>query len=344
MVPDPNNQLRQAREAMSSRLYPGTPMGRDELSALVRDWITAQDPKGRLSAFDSNHLGKLERGLVRRPSALVRAALCSILGGSERDLGLVSAKDRERVSQALSGLVKTDSKALAAIADVLASVRRLEDATSAGEVVSTIEAQRSMVEKLARNSQGPVRAEAVGLLSELEQYLGWLSIPLGLWTDSQRHLDRAQSLALQVDDAERLSLALSFAAYWSLRKDDLRSAESLNEAAGRDHRVNIGLRTYNEFQRAEVLAKDGLKTEALQSLSHADELMDRLPDDPDELPSSGYWYVPSFFHGQRAFVLHALGENKEAARIAREAIRSMPESWREAEWAGRRKKLAELDS
>ncbi|MBN9740470.1 transcriptional regulator [Amycolatopsis sp. A1MSW2902] len=240
--------------------------------------------------------------------------------------------------------MRTDSKALQAIAEVLASVRRLEDATSAGEVISTVEAQRSMVERLARNSRGPVRGQAVGLLSELEQYLGWLSIPLDQWKDSERHLDRASSLALESDDPERLSLALSFSAYRNLRQDNLRSAEALNEAAGRDPRVNIGLRTYNEFQRAEVLAKDGLRTEALKSLSHADELADRLPEDPDELPDSGYWYVPSFFHGQRAFVLHALGENKEAARIAREAIRAMPSSWREAEWASRRKKLAELDS
>jgi hypothetical protein len=59
-----NTRLSLAREAMPSRLHPGTAMGRDELAGLVREWITANDPQGRLSAFDSNHLGKLERGLV----------------------------------------------------------------------------------------------------------------------------------------------------------------------------------------------------------------------------------------------------------------------------------------
>ena len=339
-----NDRLRLAREAMPSRLHPGTQMGRDELAALVREWVTANDPQGRLSAFDSNHLGKLERGIVRRPSPIIRAALCAILDASERDLGFVRDKDAERVSQALSGRVHTDRKALAAIGDVLASVRRLEDATSAADVISTVQAQRSMVARLAENSRGDVRAEAVGLLSELEQYLGWLSIPLERWDESRKHLDRASVLALEADDPERLAMALSFNAYRNLRRDNLRSAEALNAAAGRDDRVNIGLRTYTEFQRAEVLARDGLKSEAVRTLNDADKLVNQLPEDSDELPASAYWYVPSFFHGQRAFVLHALGDDKEAARTAREAIAAMPASWRESEWASRRLELTKLDS
>ncbi|WP_244162584.1 XRE family transcriptional regulator [Amycolatopsis regifaucium] len=338
-----NDRLRLAREGMSSRLHPGTSMGRDELAALVRDWITANDPKGRLSAFDSNHLGKLERGIVHRPSPIIRAALCATLDANESDLGFVSSKDAERVSQALSGHVHTDHKALAAIADVLASVRRLEDATSAADVLSTVQAQRSMVTRLADNARGDVRPDAVGLLSELEQYLGWLSIPLERWDDSKRHLDRASVLALEADDPERLAMALSFSAYRNLRRNDLRSAEALNAAAGRDDRVNIGLRTYTEFQRAELLARDGVKREAVKVLSDADRLVNRLPEDSDELPASSYWYVPSFFEGQRAFVLHALGDDKQAARVARDAIAAMPTSWRESEWAERRLKLTELD-
>jgi tetratricopeptide (TPR) repeat protein len=317
-------------------------MGRDELAGLVRNWVERNDPRGRLSAFDGNHLGKLERGQVRRPGPMVRAALCAVLDASEADLGLVPARDADRVAQALSGAVRTDSRALQAIADVLASVRRLEDATGAGQVLGTVQSQRAMVARLAENSRGPVRAEAVGLLSELEQYLGWLSIPLERWDDSRKHLDRASVLALEADDPERLAMALSFGAYRNLRRGDLRTAEALNEAAGRDDRVNAGLRTYTEFQRAEVLAKDGQKSDSLKSLSKADGLVDQLPTNPDSLPASGYWYVPSFFHGQRAFVLYALGDHQAAARTAREAIEALPDDWRDAEWAGRRRALADM--
>ncbi|RJQ79631.1 hypothetical protein D5S19_26350 [Amycolatopsis panacis] len=92
-----------------------------------------------------------------------------------------------------------------------------------------------------------------------------------------------------------------------------------------------------------MLARDGLKTDARQAFASADRLVTQLPDSSDELPASAYWYVPSFFHGQRAFVLHALGDDKHAARVAREAIAAMPAAWREAEWAGRRARLALLD-
>ncbi|MEV6876011.1 XRE family transcriptional regulator [Amycolatopsis sp. NPDC051128] len=344
-MPDlvPNDRLRLAREAMSSRRYPGTPMGRTELAALVAQWIERHDEKGRSHPFDAVHLGKIERGVVKRPGPIIRAALCAVLDASECDLGFLRPPDADRVAQAASGRLATDSAAIDAVAQVLASVRRLEDAAGAAEVLPTVRAQAALATQLADNARGNVRPKAVGLLSELEQYQGWLNIPLQRWDESRRYLDRASVLALEADDPTRLSTALSFAAYRNLRRNDLRSADALNEAAARDDRVNIGLRTYVTFQRAEVLARDGSRTEALARLREADRLSEHLPP-ADELPDSGYWYVPSFFHGQRAFVLHALGDHSGAARLAREAIAMMPESWRDAEWAGRRRALAELES
>ncbi|MFC5112678.1 XRE family transcriptional regulator [Amycolatopsis halotolerans] len=318
------------------------PMSREELAGLVAERIALD--LGKPAPFDANHLGKLERGAVQRPSAIVRAALCSVLDAGESELGFTSHGERERVVAALSGKVATDADALRAIAGVLAGVRRLEDATGAADVLPTVHAQRSMVDRLAQNARGQVRAEAVGLLSELEQYLGWLSIPLDRWSQSRQHLDRAATLALEAGDPDRLSTALSFSAYRNLRRDNLQSAEALNEAAGRDTRVNVGLRTYTKFQRAEVLARDGQSAESRRVLADAERLTEGLPIDPEELPTAGYWYIPSFFLGQRAFVLAALGEKQEAARTAREAIAEMPPAWRTAEWAGRRLKLAELDS
>ncbi|MFC9251223.1 XRE family transcriptional regulator [Amycolatopsis thailandensis] len=341
-TPVPNDQLRFARETMPSRRHPGTEMGRTELAALVAQWIEKHDDKGRPHPFDAVHLGKLERGVVKRPNPLIRAALCALLGATEGELGFVAAPEAERVSQAASGRIATDATTLDAVAQVLASVRRLEDIAGAAEVLPTVRAQAALATQLAENARGNIRPEAVGLLSELEQYQGWLSIPLQRWDDSRKYLDRASVLALEADDPTRLSTALSFAAYRNLRRHNLRSADALNEAAARDERVNVGLRTYINFQRAELLAREDSRAEALARLREADKLTEQLPP-PDELPDSGYWYVPSFFHGQRAFVLHALGDHHAARQLAREAVDLMPESWRDAEWAERRRALAELD-
>lgn len=291
-------------------------MSREELAARVAAWIARHDERNGPPAFDANHMGKLERGVVRQPNALIRAALCAILDASEEDLGFVSPPALERVTAAANGL-HTDRAALDAVASVLASVRRLEDVTSAAAVLPAVERQAALVTRLPENSRGDVRPAAVGLLSEIEQYLGWLAIPLQRWDDSRRHLDRASVLGLEADGPERLATALSFAAYRDLRRGALHSADALNDAAGRDSRVHIGLRAYLAFQRAEVLARDGSRAESLRLLAEADRLVGQLPDNPEELPTFGYWYVPSFFHGQRAFVLAALGDIPAARRMGR---------------------------
>jgi hypothetical protein len=67
-------------------------MSRDELAEAVALWLARHDPKGREVAFDANHLGKLERGAVRRPRAHYVAALCSVLGATAEELGLAETR------------------------------------------------------------------------------------------------------------------------------------------------------------------------------------------------------------------------------------------------------------
>lgn len=325
---------------MPSQRHPGLSASRDEVAERVCHWV-AEHHDGCELAFDGNHLGKLERGLVKRPGPLIRAGLCGVLDASEVDLGFTPHPERERVEAATSGRLHTDAAAVGAVAGVLAGIRRLEDATSAADVMPAVRQQGALTARLASNARSDSRAAAVGLLSELEQYQGWLSVPLGRWADSRRHLDRAAVLALEADDPLRLSTALSFGAYRALRRDDLRTAESLSAAAGRDTRTHAGIRTYLKYQRSEVLARDNSRAEAAKLLREADEMVEHLPTD---MPDSGYWYTVPFFLGQRAFVLAALGDDVAARHAAEESLAMMPEEWRTSEWASRRRRLAELDA
>lgn len=335
-----NEQLRAAREAMPSQRHPGLPISRDELAERVCQWVANQH-NGQELAFDGNHLGKLERGHVKRPGPLIRAGLCAVLDASEADLGFAPHPEAARVEAATTGRLHTDTTAIDAVAGVLAGLRRLEDATSAADVLPAVRQQAALTARLASNARIDSRAAAVGLLSELEQYQGWLSIPMGRWSDSRKHLDRAAVLALEADDPLRLSTALSFGAYRALRRDNLRTAESLSAAAGKDTRIHTGIRTYLKFQRAEVLARDGSRIEATTLLRQADEMVEHLPH---EMPDSGYWYTVPFFLGQRAFVLAALGDIVAARQAAEESLAMMPEEWRTSEWASRRRRLATLDA
>lgn len=355
----PNQRLRAAREATGSPRVPGAALSRGELAELVNAWVDTHT--GHRGALDEHYIGRLEQGRVNWPSEHYRAGLRAILGaGSDTDLGFSPSNRRavsplavsldtvdgltpdeaERLSQAQECPRRTDHAAVDAVAGVLAAVRRLEDQTGAATVLPTVAAQRDLLTSLAGGARRPARASAVGLLSEITQYLGWLSIPLGRWADAERFLDRAAVLATEADDPNRRSTALSFAAYRALRQGDLRSADALSEAACRDERVHIGLRTYETYQRAEVLARDGDSTGAMRLLHQADSLLDHLPP-PDELPSFGYWYVPAFFLGQKGFVLKALGDRQGAREAGRASLAAMPAEWAQSEWAARRRRLAE---
>ncbi|WP_326952270.1 helix-turn-helix domain-containing protein [Amycolatopsis sp. NBC_01286] len=249
--------------------------------------------------------------------------------------------DAQRVEVLLKHPRSLDHAALETLSRVLADIRRLEDKIGATHVIPLVDGQRRLVGRFAAEARPAVRSETVGLLSELEQYRGWLAVPGRQWQHAGRHFERAAHLAMEADDPQRLSTALSFSAYRALRRREFRTAEALSAAARRDTRVDPGLRTYETFQRAEILARIGDHPEALRLLAEADGMVDQLPP-AEELPPSGYWYTPPFFLGQRAFVLYALGDDTAAGRTARDCLAEMPAEWTSSEWAARRRELARL--
>jgi hypothetical protein len=123
----------------------------------------------------------------------------------------------ERLSMAAVQPCRTDEAAIEALAAVLVGIRHLEDETSAAAMFPTVQQQQNLADQLAAGVRAQARPAAIGLSSEINQYLGWLSIPLGRWDDADRYLDRAAVLAVEVDDPLRLSTALSFQAYARLR-------------------------------------------------------------------------------------------------------------------------------
>ncbi|MFD9893702.1 hypothetical protein ACFWY9_30520 [Amycolatopsis sp. NPDC059027] len=332
-MPDlvPNARLVSAREATPSRLYPGMSMGRTELASLVVKWIGEHEEKQRPHPFDAVHLGKIERGEVRCPRDPVRAALCAVLNADEHDLGFVKNPEEERIRQAASGLIATDLTAVHAVRGVVASLRRLEDATSAGEVLPTVKAQAELVDRLAHNAHGDVRTVAVGLLSEIEQYLGWLEVALGNMRKSDSRFDRAISLAVEADDPNRLSLGLSFKGYISLLSKRFNGAASLTEASLRESRAHPIIPVYDRYQRAQIYAGNGEAYQAQKELAKADKDAERTSE--IERPDYVYWYTNGLWGLERGRTLWLLGQQDRARLEIAEGLKLMPESQRTAQWA-----------
>jgi hypothetical protein len=85
---EPNRDLRAARQARPSLRVPGTPLGRAELAELVAAEVYRRT--GREAPVDAHYVAKLERGVIRWPSAPYRAALIAVLGveGPDADAAL----------------------------------------------------------------------------------------------------------------------------------------------------------------------------------------------------------------------------------------------------------------
>jgi hypothetical protein len=87
-----NLLLRRARLRQLSPSGSGLAMSRQELAEAVNAQVYAAS--GRIVSFDANHVGKLERGEIRWPSALYRAAMCAVLGADRcADLGFYVTRD-----------------------------------------------------------------------------------------------------------------------------------------------------------------------------------------------------------------------------------------------------------
>src|SRR5699024_12191209 len=102
------DRFRAAREGLPSVRCPGRHAAREELAERVARWISDHDHHGRDHPFDANHLGKLERGTVRRPGTLIRSALCAVLDATEAELGFTAEAADARLDTIGAGLARPD--------------------------------------------------------------------------------------------------------------------------------------------------------------------------------------------------------------------------------------------
>ncbi|MGH3854822.1 MAG: XRE family transcriptional regulator [Pseudonocardiaceae bacterium] len=86
-----NERFRAARERTASPNHPDEGLSRRELAELANAWIW--DHHKTMTSLDANHLGKIERGLVRWPSKLCREAFRAILGApTDTALGFINPR------------------------------------------------------------------------------------------------------------------------------------------------------------------------------------------------------------------------------------------------------------
>ncbi|MGH3831012.1 MAG: XRE family transcriptional regulator [Pseudonocardiaceae bacterium] len=86
-----NDRFRAARERTASLDHPDEGLSRRALAELANAWIWEHHKT--VTSLDANHVGKIERGLVRWPSKLCRDAFRAILGApTDAALGFINPR------------------------------------------------------------------------------------------------------------------------------------------------------------------------------------------------------------------------------------------------------------
>ncbi|MGI9004535.1 MAG: hypothetical protein ACR2GH_23265, partial [Pseudonocardia sp.] len=181
---------------------------------------------------DETYLHFREQDVPLDIRELYRAAFAAVLGATEADLGfrprraaappppaLTAAALTENGDPAADGDAfdrlataiarRADTGVIEHLAAVLAVQRQLEDVAGTRRVLPAVLAEIELIERLAPDVRGPVRAGPIGLAAEYRQFAGWMGEDTGDHAAALAHYDRAMDAAQETGDANMITSVLS---------------------------------------------------------------------------------------------------------------------------------------
>lgn len=291
-MPQPNHLLRAIRERTPSRRMPGRHMSRDELAEAVVSWLAKHDDKGHQVAFDGNHLGKIERGVVGRPRTHYVAALCAILGATEAALGF-AATVPELAGQPLDIEVWELTDVLTRSTVDLTALGQMEEVAldyaaqypSTPPKVLLASVSRLLVrtkEILSQPQPLQARRRCELLLGVLCGLAGNLWFDLGRKARAAGFFDVGELASQQADDSDLTAWLLatrSIVPYYSgLYAETAQLLTRAEEVAGR--RSSPRRRAWIAALRARVEAANGDRDQSLAALDRAGDHLGNVREAP----------------------------------------------------------------
>jgi tetratricopeptide (TPR) repeat protein len=346
---DANDELRAARRAHPSSRYPGEPLSRAELAELVAADIYRRT--GREAPIDSHYVAKLERGVIRWPGRQYRAALRAVLGAStDSELGFRPPRRAEatpappalaaaasngdadafdRLAAVVERPRRADRAVVEHLAAVLARQRVLEDQVGARSVLPAVLAEIELIDDLAGQARGPVRAALIGLAGEYRQFLGWIGEDSGDPAAALAHYDRAMEAAQESGDANMITSVLSLKSHLAWSQRDAGRAIGLAEAGARDtERVSPGVLALITQQQARGHALDGHADAVDRLMDHTEALTARAAERPENEPPWTYFHGPDRVLFQRGVAYLELGRHADAVELFTAARAALPAEYR----------------
>lgn len=315
-------------------------MASDRRAALARARRAAglsQEELAHQVGVDRSTVGRWEAGETD-PQPWARRELARLLGLTPATLqgmldgaAVVGPDALDRLARTVESPRRVDGAVVEHLAAVLAQQRQLEDLVGSGPVLPAVLAEVELIERLARDARGPVRASLVGLLGEHRQFAGWMGEDVGDHGGAVREYDRAMEAAQEVGDDNMVVSVLSMKSHLAWSERDGARAVGLAAAGARagGSRTSAGVRSLvvQQMARGHALEGDGDIVDRL--LDRTEELARAAVERPDDEPPWVYFNAgPERVLFQRGAAFLELGRYGDAMEMFSRARALLPAGYR----------------
>lgn len=280
-------------------------------------------------------IGDRENG-KRTPTADVAARLDQLLDGG----GVLTAAAEQlatdnatpaRLAHVAAAPRTVDAASVDALAGVLANMRRLEDSVGAGPLIAATAGQLKLLESLAEEARGPIRARVVDLAGQWAQFAGWLRAATGQPERARRWYARTLEHATEADNRDLIATALSMRGNlaWVARRAD--AVVELSAAAA-DRAGSPGVRAMAAQQQARGHALLGEAEHVDRLMDRAEAEMARAAQHPDAEPPWIYFYGPGYLQMQRGLAYRLLYRHGDAIAALTAGLAAADENVRTSEF------------
>jgi transcriptional regulator with XRE-family HTH domain len=282
---------------------------------------------GRWEAGESDPQPWLRRKLAKH-LGITPAHLNGLLTDADDD-GDAAREAFDRLAAALEQPRRVDAAVVDHLAGVLAQQRKAEDVLGPRLVLVPVLAEIDLVERLARDARGPVRAQLVQLVAEYRQFAGWMGEDTGDHAAALLHYARAMDAAQEVGDHNMITSVLSMKSHLAWSERDAAQAIGLAAAGRRDPgKVSASVLALITQQEARGHALEGDRRDVDRLLDRTESLTTAAAEHPEDEPPWVYFNTPERVLFQRGVAYVELGRYSEAAELFEAARASLPEGYR----------------
>lgn len=285
-----------------------------------------------------SQLHDLESGR-RQPSDDVARRLDDALGAAGRLVALarppvLPGDGADRIAFAARHPGRTDPSTVDALADLLASQRRLDDVLGAAAVMPAVQANLDLVTHLASEAHDDLRGRLIDQAAQWAQFAGWLGIAAGDHAWSRHWLNQALEWTVESGHDALLGTVLSFRADLAGQSGDIGALLGVTRAALTRPGMSPGQLAYDHHQLARAFVLAGDRQAAINTAVMADERAIAALEYDGEVPPWDYYRDRAFFDLEAGTTRAALGQHQQAVELLTTGLNGLDADSASADWTG----------